>query len=146
MSSFMYWWDVTTSLTADRKKNIFIKWRIIGATISSINGIIGSSVCSCFRNGAKILAISIKNWNLSLILLSLWCFAKISSDLLLSGHWDDGNAWKCSTTATTNDQIPRALVATGTSFTHLVWQNIKRKLIWSVYGNICISSDWRVME
>ena len=59
------------------------------------------------------------------MLLPLWSFTNLSQDLLLSGHQDDGNAWKCSTTATPNDQISRALVATGTSSTHLVWQNIK---------------------
>ena len=44
-------------------------------------------------------------------------------NIILCGRQDVGNAWKCSTAATTYDQISRALVASGTSSTHLVWQN-----------------------
>ena len=91
------------------------------------------------------MAISIKNWNLNLILLSSWCFTKISYDLLLSGCQADGNAWKSSTTATTNEQISRALVATGTSSTHLVWQNINGN--WSdrfmvIYVSLLAGESW----
>ena len=42
MSSFINWWDATTSLTTDRNRNIFIKRRIIEANMSSLNGIAGS--------------------------------------------------------------------------------------------------------
>ena len=63
----------------------------------------------------------------------------------MSGHQDDGNAWKCSTTATTNDQNSRALVATGISSTHLVWQNIKGN--WSdwfmvIYVSLLAGESW----
>ena len=81
--------------------------------------------------------------NLNLILLSLWCFTKIPSDLLLSGCQHDGNASKCSTTATKMTKFQELQLL----LVHLppVWQNIKGN--WSdwfmvIYESLLTGESW----
>ena len=136
---------MTTSLTADCKSNIFLKRSIIKANISSINGITGPSIWNCFRNGAKILTISIKNWNFNLILIFMVLYQNIIRLIAeRPSRW-----WQC-------------LEVFNNSYNK--WPNFKSsscywyifhpsglvkhywKLIWLVNGNMPISSGWRVIE